>query len=409
MGILRLKDKDEQKLKEKLKELKDLNNYLSSKYSLRNDITDIHDRRFAIHALFQEEMGKIEGQKEALDAGVSEALRLKDKLEKSLSAISELDQILQEDENGNSIYNQVLSITTEEYIASLKAKIREIGGFHDELFSENDDNEVLIEKVRNASNEIVESHDDLLVDRDEDGHNKFEAAQKNIDRIKEVYNDYFAPNDEEVSKVEEIESKIKKIDGFYDKVYGNEKKSIKSLKDDLGDRLNSLKEIEGKAKSVINLSSEAGLAGGFVVKGKEAKQARVFSLVVFIVVVGLIFSINFYLFDKSDFINISWNTFLFKVLINAPLIWVATIANLNLNKFSRLEQEYSHKEALAKSYERYKNEIEQLEHLGLDGAEAMRVKLLEINLDAFKVNPAANSEKERNGVALLGGINKTEK
>lgn len=353
-------------------------------------------------------MGKIEGQKEALDAGVNEALRLKDKLEKSLSAISELDQILQEDENGNSVYNQVLSITAEEYIASLKGKIREIGGFHDELFSENDDNEVLIDKVRKASNEIVESHDDLLVDRDEDGHNKFEAAQKKIDRIKEVYNDYFAPNDEEVSKVEEIESKIKKTDGFYDKVYGNEKKSIKSLKDDLDDRLKSLKEIEGKAKSVINLSSEAGLAGGFVVKGKEAKQARVFSIVVFIVVVGLIFSINLYLFDKSDFINITWNTFLFKVLINAPLIWVATIANLNLNKFSRLEQEYSHKEALAKSYERYKNEIEELEHLGLDGAEAMRVKLLEINLDAFKVNPAENSEKERSGIARLGGINKTE-
>ena len=54
---------------------------------------------------------------------------------------------------------------------------------------------------------------------------------------------------------------------------------------------------------------------------------------------------------------------LFKVTINAPLIWIATIANINLNRFSKLEQEYSHKEALAKSYERYRTEIEQLEKL----------------------------------------------
>ncbi|MBM7334984.1 hypothetical protein [Alloalcanivorax marinus] len=409
MGILGLKDKDAQKLKAGLKELRELNDCLSSKYSLRNDIVDIHDRRYALNALFQEEMGKIDDQRKELELGVKDTLQIKEKLEYALSAISEVDRILKDDEEGSSIYNKILSIANEETLGSLKKKIAELVGFYNDLFSEDEAGEVLVEKVRNAAKDILDSHDDLLVDRDEDGNNKFEAAQREIDQIEELYNEYFVSRDEEVSKVQEFESKIKKIDGFYDKVYGNEKKSIKSLKDDLDDRLNGLKEIEGKARSVINLSSEAGLAGGFVVKGKEAKQGRFFSLSVFVIIVASIFFINLYLFDKSDFINITWNTFLFKLLINAPLIWVATIANLNLNKFSRLEQEYSHKEALAKSYERYKEEIEQLENLGVDGAGAMKLKLLEINLDAFKVNPAVNSEKERSGFTILNALGKDKK
>lgn len=101
-----------------------------------------------------------------------------------------------------------------------------------------------------------------------------------------------------------------------------------------------------------------------------------------------------------------WDTFLFKLLINAPLIWIATIANINLNRFSRLEQEYSHKEALAKSYERYKTEIQELEQLGVTGSEELKVKLLEINLEAFKVNPAEHSDKAKPNFSIWDLVKK---
>ena len=146
---------------------------------------------------------------------------------------------------------------------------------------------------------------------------------------------------------------------------------------------------------VLAPGKTADIIEKFVVKGKEAKEGQKYSIIVFVVVVLAIFGFNFYLFDKNDFLNMKWDTFLFKLLINAPLIWIATIANINLNKFSRLEQEYSHKEALAKSYERYKSEIQELEHLGVTGAEELKLKLLEINLEAFKVNPAEHSDKSK--------------
>ncbi|MFG4430512.1 hypothetical protein ACF0AX_11705, partial [Acinetobacter baumannii] len=135
--------------------------------------------------------------------------------------------------------------------------------------------------------------------------------------------------------------------------------------------------------------------GGFVVKGREAKIGQIASLFIFIIVVLILFFFNLYFFDKKDFVNMKWDSLIFKFLINVPLIWIATIANINLNRFSRLEQEYSHKEALAKSYERYKTEIDELEKLGVSGSEELKLKLLEINLDAFKVNPADHSDKAK--------------
>ncbi|HDX5876512.1 TPA: hypothetical protein ACSIN5_003761, partial [Acinetobacter baumannii] len=77
-----------------------------------------------------------------------------------------------------------------------------------------------------------------------------------------------------------------------------------------------------------------------------------------------------------------------------------------LNRFSKLEQEYSHKEALAKSYERYKTEIQELEKLGVTGSEELKLKLLEINLEAFKVNPAEHSDKAKPDFSIWDLIQK---
>lgn len=76
---------------------------------------------------------------------------------------------------------------------------------------------------------------------------------------------------------------------------------------------------------------------GFVSKRKEANTARLISLAVFIVTVLCMFGFNLWLFDADDFKNMELHTLLFKITINAPLIWIATIANINLNRFSRLE------------------------------------------------------------------------
>lgn len=138
------------------------------------------------------------------------------------------------------------------------------------------------------------------------------------------------------------------------------------------------------------MSSNAGLAGGFYEKGEQAKSSKQNNLYVFIGALVLLAIFNFFTidFDKLDEITITSITV--RLILNIPLIWIATVANINLNKYSKLEQEYGHKEALARSFEKYKTEIQTLN--SETEVCPIQAKLLEINLDAFKKNPADGME-----------------
>lgn len=396
MNFLGLKDSDEKKLNEGLAQLKSLHQRLVSQYSLRSDLVELTDRRYTVRSLLQDELDKIQQHQQGLIQKTQELSQLKVKLDDSLLAIEKLETILTENEAGISTYSKILELTSEDNLDTLQNSSDEIHEIYYSLFQRNGEDSSKIAKLKYEIQDISSHYESLFDEVNEDDETKIAQLNRIIKEFEQYYNDLFASQDHEIkSKKDQIDHQLNRIQNFYDKIYGNEVKSINSLNKDLEERLSNLKNIEERAKSVIGLSSEAGLAGGFVVKGKEAKEGQKYSIIVFVIVVLTIFGFNFYLFDKNDFINMNWDTFLFKLLINAPLIWIATIANINLNRFSRLEQEYSHKEALAKSYERYKTEIQELEKLGVTGSEELKVKLLEINLEAFKVNPAEHSDRAK--------------
>ena len=401
MKLLGLKESDEKKLREGLAQLRTLHDYLSSTYSLRSDLKDLVDNRFTVRVLLQDEINKITQHQKQLNDKTQELIKLKDKLDIALSSIENLEQVLLEDENGKSRYQEILDITKKENIRILQLETQQIKQFYFELFEEKEDelseDELSkVEKIKKEISEISKEYNNLFEDLNDKGENKFTELYGNIYDLKDYYNDLFEkPDPDSESKKDEIDFQLNRIQSFYDKIYGNKEKNIEALKDTLDTRLENLSKVEERAKAVIGLSSEAGLAGGFVAKGREAKIGQITSLIIFIIVVLILFFFNLSFFDKKDFVNMKWDSLIFKFLINVPLIWIATIANINLNRFSRLEQEYSHKEALAKSYERYKTEINELEKLGVSGSEELKLKLLEINLDAFKVNPADHSDKAK--------------
>lgn len=387
---------DEKKLKDGLDQLKTLNDDLSAKYSLRADLQDLNDNRYTVRHVLLDELKKISAHQQELISKTTELAQVKEQLNESLAAIEKIQEFIAEDEDGDSDYSDLLKLIDEKNLEELDNKSDEIHQFYTQLFDNNDGDKSKAEQINDQITKIANKYKSLFDELDDNEETKIEEYERKINELIKYYDGLFLSDDPEVqSKEEQINSQLLKIQKFHDKVYGDKEKNIPSLTDDLTERLENLKSIEAKAKSVIGLSSEAGLAGGFVVKGKEAKNGQIISIVVFVAVVLIIFGFNLYFFDKSDFLNMEWNTFIFKLLINAPLIWIATIANINLNKFSRLEQEYSHKEALAKSYERYKAEIQELESLGAVGSNELKLKLLEINLEAFKVNPAEKSDKAK--------------
>ena len=365
---------------------------------MRSVLKDLVDNRFTVRVLLQDEINKITQHQKQLNDKTQELIKLKGKLDIALSSIEQLEQVLVEDENGYSRYNEIIDITDKENIRILQLETAQIKQFYTELFEEKESEEELskVDRIKKEISEISKEYNKLFEELNDYGENKFGELYENMDTFRTYYKEIFEKEDpSSESKKDQINSQLNRIQNFYDKIYGNKEKDIEALKDILDTRLENLSKVEERAKAVIGLSSEAGLAGGFVVKGREAKIGQIASLIIFIIVVLILFFFNLNFFDKKDFVNMKWDSLIFKFLINVPLIWIATIANINLNRFSRLEQEYSHKEALAKSYERYKTEIDELEKLGVSGSEELKLKLLEINLDAFKVNPANHSDKAK--------------
>lgn len=401
IDILGLKSKDEARLKHMLKELAELNDSLSSKYSLRADLRDLTNRSFTVGKLLQEELDKIKSNQQKLEEACNETLRVKNKIEACLGAISEIESKLELDDNGISIYDRIVELTSAESIEEIENSKQEILDKYNELFSEDEQGESTVDQLSSKVKEIKEKYAELFEEQNKDGENLFEEMESRVNKLGELWKEYFVEDEEGVTKSELIDGRLKKLDQFYIRIYGDEAKDIPSLKKELEERLDNLKDVETRAKATIDLSSEAGLAGGFVSKRKEANTARLISLAVFIVTVLCMFGFNLWLFDADDFKNMELHTLLFKITINAPLIWIATIANINLNRFSRLEQEYSHKESLAKSYERYRAEIEQLEQLGVQGADDLKIKLLDTNLEAFKLNPVSHTKQEGKSFALF--------
>jgi hypothetical protein len=74
---------------------------------------------------------------------------------------------------------------------------------------------------------------------------------------------------------------------------------------------------------------------------------------------------------------------LMKLPFIGPLIWLAVFASICRSQYERLKEEYAHKEALAKSYESYKK---QLEVLASTDAEPLQKKLIEKAISAIAYN-----------------------
>ena len=101
--ILGLKSKDEVRLKQMLKELSDLNESLSAKYSLKADLRELTNKSFTVAKVFNEELAKIRSEQQKLQDACDETLRIKSKIETCLGTISEIESKLELSDDGVSL------------------------------------------------------------------------------------------------------------------------------------------------------------------------------------------------------------------------------------------------------------------------------------------------------------------
>lgn len=395
-----LRPEDEKILRNLIKQNKEVLEKISAMYLLKDDLIEVTDRRFGATKI-------IENEVENLKSEITKTITEKNRVIQSLSALSQLNNQIEKFKNLMSdqysddtlLIDKLEEVLNKEQIEEIEQLQQEIIEFHSKIY-ESEDEINIHDRVDDFLINMDRAQKFLIETAEFEGVAvaKKEVIRKEYEKINEYY-DYLFNDSDEDSISKDLNKKIAELNKFHQKIFGNENNKTISLKDDLEKRLTQLKEVEEEARKVINLASDAGLAGGFVEKAKEAKKNKWWSVGFLILSLLIMFFYNRELFNNIPDIQNQINNgsiiwVILKMTVNAPLLWLAVVANINLNKYSRLEQDYAHKEALAKSYERYKTEISKLSSED-EQAENLKQELIRVNLEAFKFNPADNMDRAK--------------
>lgn len=342
---------------------------------------------------------------------------IKRTLRESISAyISEIDKHLENIPNTEQEYNNAVAF---------REKIEE---FHKSLFDGDEENEPLSSDIENFRDNISEKFDEidsfykklLKDDEDEDIESirtqildekegieesvrstKFilnEASSK-IDELKEFYSKIFGEPNEETGKLEgglrqELDIRLKKLTEYEDEQKRTYKALIKEKTNELGEYDTAQREKLFKhINSLIPGATSTGLALAYQDRKSAYQKTIIFWNLIFMAVVGGMIYGGYITLEKFD----SWETTLKHLIhfspIYVPAVWLAIFASKRRSESRGFEEEYAHKEALAKSYSSYKLQIEELG----DEDKALMGKLLDKSIDTVSENPTNRVLNRKHG------------
>ncbi|MGI7839965.1 hypothetical protein ACNGJV_09120 [Campylobacter coli] len=379
--------------KEKLEELQEKINKVSKLYEqLKSD--------YSINKAFIDSNSD-DSLKSLINNEINSYQEAKREIQEKINKLSEAyNYLLNNDQSGKSRLTRIQEVTSDNIINEVRQKINNINNSYAEIFLS--DKGDIPSDLLNKYEQIKNIHDDLIVVKNSENLNKVEDLNKKIDDFLGKYSEIIGNKENSkyktfISNYTDFEKKKRELDDFYKIVFGSNDGKIQSLKKELEERKEQLKKVEEEARKVIDLSSDAGLAGGFFTQAKKARWNKNVNLCFFILVIGFMACFNYITIDWKNLNNIDLVSVIVRLMINTPFIWAATVTNINLNKYFKLEQEYAHKESLAKSFERYKDQIKDLSaNYETDEKQVeLMTKLLDTNIEAFKKNPSDNIEKIR--------------
>jgi hypothetical protein len=315
-------------------------------------------------------------------------------LKKSVTSSKQIDGRLKE---SNDLLNQLQ--TNKDRIDALVVDL--LDGTPEKTSIQNDVS-ARKEKIDKQASEISAFHEMLLIDTPETPSTKtaVEAAKKEI----------IAGQKQTRDAILDTETQISNLGNFHGKIFGSKDadgKVTDGLKKELDDRLTQLGKFEGDQmlrhqtlfqtiEDLIPGATSAGLASAY----KELRDSFTLPIlinsllfyvaVLMMLVVAVLSSID--QFSYSPFalkfvshsnIDAIFQSALLKLPFIAPLVWLAVFASARRSQYERLQQEYAHKEALAKSYESYRK---QLLALMVSDSEPLQKELISKAIEALSFN-----------------------
>lgn len=175
----------------------------------------------------------------------------------------------------------------------------------------------------------------------------------------------------------------------------------------------SVQELLNKINSLISGATSAGLASAFEAESKKQDNPKKQFTWLFITsLLGMAVAALSTMFGYStpspglpeelgfirpENIEAAFRDVLFRLPMIVPLIWLAIFSARRRSDCERLQQEYIHKAALAKSYDSYKQQLDALP----PGNEDLKKELLETMIKAISKNASDSLEPRQKPVGLL--------
>jgi hypothetical protein len=400
-------NKNLEQIKSELSRIKTFYSKMISLYSIKDELIENKDDS-ALKDILNSHIHHNQIEINKLITTLEDKIKSVENIEKTIQTIENFNNFFNQDfgEGGTtSRYEKMKEYLSDSNLDSISDKINTISEEYSKIFLNGDaNNDKLSDAIINEYNQLNDLYNDYFISHDSGKATRETQIQEFYEEIKDKYEILVSGYKEDNSDVEsyfdevkrrkqEFEGELQSLKKYYDDVFGSD--DSQGLKAEIESRLKKLDEVEEKANKVIALSSDAGLAGGFHQKGKSAKWNKYISLGVFVLALLFIGVYNFNTINFDKLSEIDTTSLAVRFMINAPFIWIATVANINLNKYARLEEEYAYKESLAKSFERYKEEIEKLEDTESTKSKDLLAQLMITNLEAFKLNPADTMDKAK--------------
>lgn len=218
-------------------------------------------------------------------------------------------------------------------------------------------------------------------------------------------------------KISDLEAFLLKVFGDPDQNPDSDAKHRGGLKAEIDDRLQQLSNAELAQKekhaaltreieALLPGATSAGLATAYNnMKTSFDTPIKLYTGFFYgslglLILAAILISVQSFSLNPFSIVLIEvkeWDSVLKALMLKAPfvapVIWLAIFSSRRRSQYERLQQEYAHKEAFAKSYESYRKQLQALR----EDTEALQRELIAKAIDAISFNPSMTLDGKHEG------------
>lgn len=322
-------------------------------------------------------------------------------------------------------------VRAEKTLQELEGIKRKIQDYDAELFTGKADGELSVQarvsefskQIKSSRDSIVAYYAELLGDENTSNsiQENIQSASDSVETIKQSAKENLSEMESILDQLEDVYHKVFGViseegvrEGGLQEEYEDQKSNWKEACEAQAQRLET-HDKEQRRKHAALINEVEGLLPGAIGSGLAssfAEQRKAYSkpitwfgrLFYFSIVLLLIIGVStLFSFSKDVGLTISWPDDWKKLLVASvarapialPLVWLAFFAAKRRNENRRLEEEYAHKETIARSFYSFKKQIEEL---GEKASSDLSLKLLEAAISSVAFNASTTLDKDHTEV-----------